>query len=311
MKRSRNLSVFLTLSTILSACVGTDRLDDPKDASIILEENEIQLQVGQTERIDAVYHYNMWRPEPLTELQYLSLNPEIASVDLAGKVSGLTKGQTTIRITYANEVENSVAVTVVETDEEVARVVISADKNTIAVDETLQFSAVAYNLSDIEVTGSSTIWQSSNPSVASIDSDGLVSGVSDGIVQITATVDEVQSTVFVLMVGSNGKSGMFQGVGSYNANGTAILTENGGSLILEFSSDFETSFALGTFVYLANTTTGTSVRSQGLEIAEVKSNGAKEYNISAIDSQVGVNTYQYVVLLCKPASITFGFAELK
>lgn len=77
------------------------------------------------------------------------------------------------------------------------------------------------------------------------------------------------------------------------------------------SSNFETSFALGTFIYLANSTSGSSVRSTGLEVAEIKNNGAKTFNITQIKSNATLTDFKYVVILCKPASLTFGFAELK
>ena len=81
-------------------------------------------------------------------------------------------------------------------------------------------------------------------------------------------------------------------------------------MFLYLSEDFETSFALGTFIYLANSTDGTAVRAQGVEIAEIKDNGAKEFNVSQIDPSIQLDDFRYVIILCKPASITFGYADL-
>jgi hypothetical protein len=90
-----------------------------------------------------------------------------------------------------------------------------------------------------------------------------------------------------------------------------LKMESNGKLTLTLSDNFETSFALGTFVYLANSTAGSAVRSQGLELGEVKTNGAKSFDITAINGNVKIDTYRYAIILCKPASLTFGYADLK
>jgi hypothetical protein len=42
----------------------------------------------------------------------------------------------------------------------------------------------------------------------------------------------------------------------------------------------------------------------------VSGNGGITFNASSLKSDVALSDYQYVIVLCKPASITFGFAEL-
>jgi hypothetical protein len=53
------------------------------------------------------------------------------------------------------------------------------------------------------------------------------------------------------------------------------------------------------------------VRASGLEVAQIVDNGAKTFNLSNIKPGIGLNDYKYVIILCKPASVTFGYAELK
>ncbi|MEP4533929.1 MAG: DM13 domain-containing protein [Cyclobacteriaceae bacterium] len=307
----RNAHFPIWFAFLLTACVGTDYENDPKDSAIIVEKQNFELMVGESETIEAVYHYNMWRPEPEVQLAWISEDQSIVAVSSSGTITGIAKGQITVTILLAEEDTTSVSVTVVETEAEVARVEVSGDKSTIDISETLQLSARAYTINDIEITDKMVSWSSSDMDVASIDQNGLATGLANGLTEMIATIDGVNSPSYVIMVGNNGKMGTFQGVGSYDAKGSATLTNDNGNLTLTFSNDFETSFALGTFVYLANSTSGTAVRSQGLEIAEVTTNGSKSYDITAVDGSVGLDSYQYVVLLCKPASITFGYAELK
>jgi hypothetical protein len=62
----------------------------------------------------------------------------------------------------------------------------------IAVDSTVQFVATA------KASGAEVHWASSSPSVATIDSRGLATGLSAGTTQITATAGGITSTPVVL-----------------------------------------------------------------------------------------------------------------
>lgn len=110
------------------------------------------------------------------------------------------------------------------------------------------------------------------------------------------------------------RRGTLAGQGGYTAVGTVTLHRNeAGEVILSTSADFEVAFALGTFLYLSNSQDGKVTASNGLEVADVsdKTTGQQSFNVSQIDPNVALSTYQYVIVLCKPAQLTFGAAELK
>ncbi len=297
---------------VFVSCIGTDKLDDPKDSAIMLDINPLVLQVGETHQLEASYWYNMWVEDPSLTLVWKSGDTRIVSVNQNGILRAVAKGQTQIEVIAPLEDTLRVMVTVVETTNEVSRVVVTGAKNSIVAGEKIQLNAVAFNLNDFSVQGmSATVWASKNPSIADIDQNGSVTGLADGTTFINATIDDVTSAGYPVVVGSLSKIGVFQGAGGYNAQGmVTISTDTSGELILTLSSDFQVSFALGTFLYLANSTSGSTVASQGFEIEEIKSNGPANYNLTDINPTLKIDDYQYVVLLCKPASITFGFAEL-
>ena len=111
----------------------------------------------------------------------------------------------------------------------------------------------------------------------------------------------------------NERSGQLEGRGGYDARGTVTLSRNDdGELLLTTSEDFSVTLALGTFLYLSNSQAGGATAADGLEVADVSERleGAQTYNVSALNGNVDLDTYQYVVVLCKPARITFGLAEL-
>lgn len=109
------------------------------------------------------------------------------------------------------------------------------------------------------------------------------------------------------------RSGTLQGRGGYAAAGTVTLSQNDeGDLVLRTSDDFAVTLALGTFLYLSNSELGNETAANGLEVADVSENlsGARTFNVTQRDASVALDTYQYVIVLCKPARITFGAAEL-
>jgi hypothetical protein len=72
-----------------------------------------------------------------------------------------------------------------------------------------------------------------------------------------------------------------------------------------------TDFALGTFIYLANNnSSGTAIRNEGIELGEIKTNGSHTFNVTQNFPNATLSQFEYVIVLCKPASIPFGFAQL-
>jgi hypothetical protein len=72
---------------------------------------------------------------------------------------------------------------------------------TIGIGETKQFVATGhYSDNSTEDFTLSVSWESSNSAVATIDTEGLATGVSEGTAQITATHDEITSEPAILEV---------------------------------------------------------------------------------------------------------------
>ncbi|WP_421879551.1 DM13 domain-containing protein [Marinoscillum sp.] len=305
-------SIICIISILATSCIGTDYLDDPKDPAILTNVTSASLEIGGTFQVEATYYYNMWVADESAVLFWRSNNPDVATVDQNGLVTGTGKGQTQIVIIYPEEDTVRVGITVVTDFNDVAEVLIASSTSSIDVGGTTQLSLEVYNLAGDPYAGTGdTLWSVSDASVASITQEGLLTGLSDGQVNVTASVDGVLSEPLPIMVGMQARTGTFQGVGSYQAIGTCILeVADNDDLTLTFSDNFTTSFALGTFVYLANTTDGAAVRAQGVELGEITSNGAKFFNVSEIDASIELDDYRYVIILCKPASITFGYADL-
>jgi hypothetical protein len=307
----RNYILLVVLA--LSSCIGTDKLDDPKDPAILTNIESVELLVGESTQLEATFYYNMWVAKPDVKLDFISKNVAVATVNAAGLITAVGSGQTEIEISLpAENLTSMIRVNVVSNQDDVASVRVISSRSGIEIGEKSTFTATALNLSGKEIKDLPITWSSSSPSIVAIDAGGIATGIANGTAQITATIEGVRSNPTTIVVGQEARVGDFVSTGGYKAIGTATLKkESNGKITLVLSDNFETSFALGTFVYLANSTSGTAVRSQGLELGEIKTNGTKTYDITAIKSDVKIDTYQYAVILCKPASLTFGYADLK
>ncbi len=319
MKPRRNPIILTAYLLMLTSCIGTDVVDDLATGSFTIEIESLpntSLLVNEILQLTAKRITQDNQVIPTNQFIWTSDAPDIAEADGTGLVHALSPGQARITAAYADLISEPVLVTVVRNSEEVAKVLITTQPVTLQASETLQLEAEAQNIEGDVIETDEITWQSANTQVATISATGLVTAVSDGNTDITAMVAGVSSDPFEITVGSRTatRTGTLMGVGGYKASGKVTLSKNSQNQIeLSTSADFEASLALGTFIYLSNSTSGGATFSNGLEVADISNNlkGAKTYNISAISSEVNLDTYQYVIILCKPAQVTFGSAELK
>ncbi len=305
--------ILLTISIIfvICGCIGTDYVDDPiVGERIELNVSQQALMVGESFVVIATY-FDQYGIEQTTGFSWTSSNINVATVDSQGVVKAIGAGQAMVVAAVGSTISSSVNITIVENASQVARVEITSPSNKIslAIGESHTLNVLVKNINGEILTDRTVQWFSENSSIATVN-DGIVKGVSSGLVDIHAKVEGVKSNLLNFSIGS-GLSGAFISAGGYKAIGMASLKEVNGDVVLEFSSNFETSFALGTFVYMANVTNGSQVKANGLEVEQITTNGAKTFNLSALRSDIKLTDYKYVIILCKPASVTFGFAELK
>ncbi|MFC5282569.1 DM13 domain-containing protein [Pedobacter alpinus] len=296
----------------LSACQGTDILDDAiVDPKFELSANQTVFRLGETATIGAKY-FDEYGIEKIVPYTWVSTQPQIVSVNSGGKITALTAGSAQIYTQYQNTTANAINITVVANDNAIAKVTITASKTSLTLNESLNLGISAQNINGQTVNGQTVQWFSENENILKVDANGKITAVANGVASIYGKIDGIKSNSIDFTVGSSNElMGSFIATGGYRAVGNATLKTVNGEVILNLSSNFQTSFALGTFIYLANSTNGATVRSVGLELGEIKTNGAKTFNVSQIKSGVALRDYKYVIIFCKPASLTFGYAELK
>ncbi|MBO4297571.1 MAG: Ig-like domain-containing protein [Clostridia bacterium] len=148
-------------------------------ASVTLDQSELTVYAGKTERIRAaVAPSNTYDKR----LRWTSSDPEVAVVNGEGKVTGRSEGSAVITATASSGVSASC---VVRVEVGVRSVSLTAPDKAVYLGEGgLQLSAA---VTPANATNKTITWTSSKPEVAVVDENGFVQAVSSGRTVITAT----------------------------------------------------------------------------------------------------------------------------
>lgn len=146
---------------------------------VLMDTLENEVYVGEAKQLTATVY-----PETAEnqELEWYSENPEIATVDKYGAVAGISNGTTVITCrTVVGGYKSSCKLTVKTKPE---NIILNYGVNTIYTTETFKLKATVFpeNATDKSVT-----YKSDNKSVATVSSDGTVTGIGKGTATITCT----------------------------------------------------------------------------------------------------------------------------
>jgi len=131
-------------------------------------------------------------------LTWMSSDNTIATIDNGGKAHGLSPGTVTITATSGGV---SGTASLIVTPVPVATVAIDQLLPNVLVGSTVQLTATTRDAGNHVLTGRVITWGSSDATLASVDSTGLVTGVAVGLPTITATSEGQSGTVVVSVLG--------------------------------------------------------------------------------------------------------------
>ena len=163
-------------------------------ATVRLSPTSRNLLVGQTAQLVAEPLDAGGNVLPARPIQFTSNNPTAVSVSATGLVTALAAGSAVI--TAASEGKTAVA-TITVSIVPVATVVVTPNANPLFVGQTAQLSAEPRDAEGKEVAGRAVQWSTSEPSVATVTSTGLVTAVAPGSATITATSEGKTGTAAV------------------------------------------------------------------------------------------------------------------
>ncbi|UMO76633.1 Ig domain-containing protein [Enterococcus phage phiSHEF13] len=120
-----------------------------------------------------------------TEVKWESDKPAVAKVDQTGKVTAVDGG--TANITATTVDGNKVATCVVTVTVPVTNVTLDTDAITLEIDGTQKLVAtiVPANATNQKVT-----WKSDKQEIATVDQEGTVTGVADGVANVTVETED-------------------------------------------------------------------------------------------------------------------------
>ena len=156
---------------------------------VSLNKNTLSLTVGGKDTLIATV-----APTDATnqKVTWKSDNDKIASVDKDGNVTAIGQGNTTITAT-TEDGQKTATCTVTVTSSTVAVTGVKLDKTTatVNVNGTTQLTAT---VEPSNATNKNVTWKSSNESIAKVDSNGKVTGKSEGKADITVTTADGSKT---------------------------------------------------------------------------------------------------------------------
>jgi len=190
----------VVLAGLLMAC---DRAVDPVGvpvASVTVEPKEGvwtgTLSVGQTVALAARARAVDGSEVSGESVAWSSADTTVAAVDGAGTVTARGAGTTTVRAT----VRGKTGATTVVVVPAVALVLIAPQAVVLAVGQTRQFTAHAFDAAGHELSGRVVTWSTSANGVASIDGSGLVRALVEGYSDVTATIEGRAAAVGLTVV---------------------------------------------------------------------------------------------------------------
>ena len=151
---------------------------------VTLDKTELTLTEGETETLTATVKPDNADNRKVT---WSSDKTEIATVDGAGKVTAVKAGEAVVTVTTeAGGKTATCKVTVKAKAVPVTGVEVNPWAVTLSVRGT---SKLSYTIRPADATNQNVKWESDNPSVATVDSDGNVRAVSAGVAKVSAVTE--------------------------------------------------------------------------------------------------------------------------
>lgn len=174
---------FILLKQYAKSFINTlynSSIDPEAVASITLNKSRTELVVGETDNLVATINPSTAIDKSVT---WTSSNPSVASVDNNGRIVALSVGSTMITVTSTDGGKRAQCAVSVLSSRPVQSVTLNKSQASIEVGKTLQLTA---SVLPTNATDRGIEWISSDESVATVSSTGLVSGLQLGSATIIA-----------------------------------------------------------------------------------------------------------------------------
>lgn len=162
-------------------CEPTSRDNPPEKeiTDIAFSSKSISVKIGNNVKLIPII-----KPASLasTKLSWTSSDPSIATVDENGVVKGLKEGTVTITVTSPNGVTTTCTVRVTKDKVNVNKIVVEPTELSLKAGDSYQ---LVTKVEPENATERGVTFKSSDPSVATVDENGVIKGIKAGTVTIT------------------------------------------------------------------------------------------------------------------------------
>ena len=181
-------NAIITATSEGKSATSTVTVSAPTPNAVVLTPAQLLVQEGSTAQLSAQVLDNLGRVMPNAVVTYATSNAAIATVNASGVVTAVAAGKVTITGSSSGKT-GTAEVTV--TPVPVASVTVTPAQPTIVVGRSVTLTAQALNANGQPLSGRVIAWSSGAPTIATVSSTGVVSGVKVGSAVIFASIDGV------------------------------------------------------------------------------------------------------------------------
>lgn len=135
------------------------------------------------------------------KITWKTSNPEMATVDENGVISAKSEGRVVVIAEHENGERATCNVTIKaglpNGNVEVSNITLSKEDAVLNIDNTLKLN---YKIEPVNANNQTVTWSSSNPSIATVDSNGLVTAKSQGTVDVIAKTNNGKTAISKITV---------------------------------------------------------------------------------------------------------------
>ncbi len=195
---------YVAVATIMAAFALAGCDDSPTDPPGVPVAADVQVSpddatllfIGATADLSATVVDEAGSPIADAQVNWSSSDAEVATVSAEGSVTAVGNGSVTITATSGNA-QGSADITVEQEPE-----ALEADTSEVAfgaIGESTQVEVVVLDAGGTPIEEAELEWSSSEPSVATVDSEGMVEAVGPGTATITAAFGELSAEIEVMV----------------------------------------------------------------------------------------------------------------
>ena len=198
----------------------------PTLSKITVSPSSTDVNVGSTVQLTA--NCTDQNGDPIScALAWNSSNTLVATVDPNGLVTGIIAG--TVNVTASSgTIQSNASIVTVKSAQILSSILTSPTSTNVNVGSTIQLTTTCKDQNTNTMKCPTLSWSSSNTSVATVDPNGLVTGIIAGTVNVTASSGTIQSNASVIIVTTTTNLILNPGVENGTGSGTSGVPNNWG-----------------------------------------------------------------------------------